>query len=159
MTFFIGTGLVAVQGDKYILVQETRHDKAGLFNLPAGTLEIHEDLIQCVTREAKEETGVDVAIEHFVGIYQAVMTSENNVLFTVFASTIPDDAVFQSVEHDTIRAFAYDEVVALNEAGQLRSPIVLKAIDDYRSGQRLSLSVVQSWHVEHLGSITVEKDH
>lgn len=159
MAFFTGAGIVLTQADKYVLVQEARHEKAGFFNLPAGTLEVDEDFLQCIEREAKEETGADVEVEHFVGIYQTVIASGSNVIFLVFAGKAAEDASFASDEHAVIKAFTYAEVVAMDKAGKLRSPIVLKAIQDYRNDMVFPLEVVQSWHVDALSSITVEKDH
>lgn len=159
MAFFTGCGIVLKQQDKYILIQEVRHEKAGFYNLPAGTLEIDEDFIQCITREAKEETGADVTLEHFVGVYQTVIGTGSNVVFLVFSGSIPENTDFRSEEHEVIKALTYEEIVALDNEGKLRSPIVRKAIEDYRDGKLLPLSTVQSWHVDTLASITVEKDH
>lgn len=159
MTFYIGCGIVLDQGGRYILVQETRHEKAGLYNLPAGTLEVDEDLLQCVTRETREETGADITVEHFVGIYQVVITNGHNVVFAVFAGRVAQVTRFISEEHDVIKAFTYEEIEELNRAGQLRSPTVLQAITDYRGGQKLPLTAVKAWHVESLGSITVDKNY
>jgi 8-oxo-dGTP pyrophosphatase MutT (NUDIX family) len=47
--------------------------QVGFYNLPAGTLEVHEDFTECITREAKEETGADITLEHFVGVYQTAI--------------------------------------------------------------------------------------
>lgn len=159
MAFFIGAGIVLKQADRYVLIREIRHEKAGFYNLPAGTLEVDEDFVQCILREAKEETGADVELQHFLGVYQTVIGSGSNVVFLVFAGEVADDAVFQSDEHTDIQAFTYDEIAALDQAGKLRSPIVLKAIEDLRSGKTLPLEAVQAWHVDALSSITVEKDH
>ena len=159
MAFFTGCGIVLRQQDKFILIQEVRHEKAGFYNLPAGTLEIDEDFVKCITREAKEETGVEVNLDYFVGIYQTVIGTGSNVVFLVFAGSAPKDVVLHSEEHKIIKPFSYDEIVALDEAGKLRSPIVRKSIEDYRDGQRLPLATVQSWHVDSLASIAVEKDH
>ncbi len=162
MPFFIGAGLIFTQDDKLILikgVQEVRNEKAGLYNLPAGTLEVGEDFIECITREAKEETGADIALECFVGIYQAVIAIGSNVVFTIFAGSAPSNTVFLSDEHDIIEALTYEEVVGLDKASRLRAPTILKAIDDYHAGQRLPLVAVQSWHITELASIPVEKDH
>jgi len=158
MSFFIGAGIVLRQGDTYILVREVRHEKAGYYNLPAGTLEITEDFAQCIVREVKEETGTDVKLEHFLGIYQTVIADGNNVVFVVFSGSVSDGATFQSDEHATITTFTYEEIVRLEKKGRLRSPIVLKAIDDYRAGKTLPLEAAQAWHVDHLAAITVEKD-
>lgn len=159
MAFFTGCGIVLKQQDKYILIQEVWHEKAGFYNLPAGTLEVDEDFIQCITREAKEETGVDITLEHFIGVYQTVIGSGSNVVFLVFAGSVPENAIFHSEEHEIIKALTYEEITALDEAGKLRSPIVRKAIEDCRNGKLLPLSTVQSLHVDTLTSITVEKDH
>jgi len=159
MGFYIGVGLVLVQGDRYVLVQEVRNEKKDLYNLPAGTLDSDEDLMACVVRETSEETGVSISLEHFVGIYQTVLANGNNILFSVFAASIAPDAMFHSEEHTVVKALTYDEITALDKAGKLRAPTVLKAITDYKDGQRLPLSAVQSWHLENLSSITVDKDH
>jgi phosphatase NudJ len=159
MSFFIGVGLILVQGDKYVLVQEVRHEKEGYFNLPAGTLNSDEDLMECIVREANEETGVLVTLEYFVGIYQTVLANDNNILFPVFAATIDEGSDFHSDEHTVISAMTYEEIVNLNNASKLRAPTVLKAIDDYRNGQKLPLSAVQAWHLDSLNTITVGKDH
>jgi phosphatase NudJ len=159
MGFFIGCGIVLKQGDKYVLIEEVRHEKAGFYNLPAGTVELHEDLLTCIVREAKEETGADITLEHVVGIYQTVIGSGSNVVFIVFAGSVAQNATFQSDEHSIIQALSYEEIIALDAAGKLRAPTVLKAITDYQNGHASPLSIVQSWHVDTLSSITVEKDH
>lgn len=159
MTFFTGAGLVLTQADKYVLIQEVRHEKAGFFNLPAGTLEVGEDFTQCIQREAKEETGADVELQYFLGVYQTVIASGSNVVFLVFAGKADEDTSFTADEHTVIKAFTYDEVLALNREGKLRAPTVLKAIQDYRAGRLYPLEAVQAWHIDTLSSITVEKDH
>lgn len=157
MAFFIGSGIVLTQGDKYVLIREVRHEKAGYFNLPAGTLEVGEDFMGCILREAKEETGADVKLRHFLGVYQTVIGNGSNVVFLVFAGEVAAASTFQSEEHAIIKTFTYDEVLALNKTGNLRSPIVMKAIEDFRANRTFPLETVQAWHVESLSSITVEK--
>lgn len=136
-----------------------RQQKKGLYNLPAGTLESNEDLMTCIVRETKEETGASISLEHFVGVYQTVLANDDNTLFSVFAATISQDIHFHSEEHTVVKALTYNEIVSLGEADKLRAPTVLKAINDYRSSQRLPLSSVQSWHLDNMSSITVGKDH
>jgi len=159
MPFFIGCGVILKHADKYILIKEVRHEKAGLYNLPAGTLELDEDFLQCVVRETKEETGADVQLECLVGVYQTVIATGSNVVFLIFAGNVTKDTIFQSEEHDTIELLSYEEIVALDTAGKLRAPTILKAIDDYQAGQRLPLTAVQAWHIEDLATITVDDDH
>jgi len=159
MGFFIGCGVILAQGDKYILVQETRYAKKDFYNLPAGTLELNEDILACVIRETREETGADVSLEHFVGLYQTVLANDSNILFFVFAGSVDASANFRSNEHSVIEALSYEEIVAHDKAGKLRSPIVLKCISDYRAGQKFPLSAVQALYADALDSITVGGDH
>jgi phosphatase NudJ len=159
MGFYIGCGMVLAHGDKFILVQETSGTaKQGLFSLPAGTLELDEDIIACIKREVWEETGASVEPEGFIGIYQLVMEAEhNNVLFCVFTGTLPPGTMFHSDEHEVIKAFTYDEIVALDMAGKLRAPTILSAIDAYNSGKVLPLSLIRASHIETLPSIVVDR--
>ena len=50
-----------------ILLQQRRDND--LWALPGGTMEPGESVAQCVVREVKEETGLDVRPEYLVGIY------------------------------------------------------------------------------------------
>lgn len=158
MSFFIGCGMVLHQGDSFVLVQETYGIKKGLHSLPGGTLELQEDLIACLKREVKEETGVDVAPDCFIGLYQYVLEDGHNILFFVFGGEVAPDAVFTSEEHEVIRAYTFDEIMALDKKGGLRASTVLQSIKEYRAGTRYPLSIFDSQYLPSLGAITVTKD-
>lgn len=159
MDFYIGVGIILVQDGKYVLIEEVRNEKKGLLNLPAGTLENSEDLVGCITRETEEETGVTVSPEHFIGIYQTVLKSGKNILFFVFSASVDKDVTFSSEEHKVIKAVNYDEIAAYDKAGKLRAPTIKQSIDDYVAGQRFPLSILKTWQLDGLASITVDKDH
>lgn len=56
-----------IKKDNQILVQK-RSDN-GLYSLPGGCMELDETLEDCVIREVKEETNLDVIPKRLVGIY------------------------------------------------------------------------------------------
>lgn len=155
MQFYIGCGAVLRQGNKFVLVQETLLAKKGFYNLPAGTLEIDEDLQSCLIREVEEETGIAIVPDCFVGVYQCVLGNGHNIVLFIFSAEINEDAAFHSEEHVVIEALSYDEIVTYDKAGKLRSPIVLKCIEDYRNGQCYPVSTVQAWHLDDLPTIRV----
>lgn len=62
-------GGVAVVADEYGRVLLQRRTDSGNWALPGGTMEIGETLEQCVVREVREETGLDIEITGLVGIY------------------------------------------------------------------------------------------
>lgn len=55
-------GVVILDGDKVLLVQEAFEKVRGLWNLPAGHVDIGETLEEAAVREAKEETGLTVEL-------------------------------------------------------------------------------------------------
>ncbi|GIG01081.1 NUDIX domain-containing protein [Catellatospora citrea] len=62
-------GGVAVIVDEQARVLLQRRADSGNWSLPGGTMEIGETLEQCVVREVREETGLDVEVTGLVGVY------------------------------------------------------------------------------------------
>lgn len=61
-------GSALVVDDEGAILMQRRAD-SGNWSLPGGTMEIGETLEQCVIRETKEETGLDIEITGLLGIY------------------------------------------------------------------------------------------
>ncbi|WP_155371684.1 NUDIX domain-containing protein [Catellatospora vulcania] len=61
-----GSALVVDQRG-WVLMQ--RRADSGNWSLPGGIMEIGETMQQCVVREVKEETGLDIEITGLLGIY------------------------------------------------------------------------------------------
>ncbi|WP_040772663.1 NUDIX domain-containing protein [Nocardia pneumoniae] len=61
-------GSALVVDDNGAILMQRRAD-SGNWSLPGGTMEIGETLEQCVIRETKEETGLDIEITGLLGIY------------------------------------------------------------------------------------------
>ncbi|MFD6158584.1 NUDIX domain-containing protein [Nocardia sp. NPDC060256] len=55
--------------DEHGAILMQRRSDSGNWSLPGGTMEIGETLEQCVIRETKEETGLDIEITGLLGIY------------------------------------------------------------------------------------------
>lgn len=53
-----------------LLIQRKNPPYQGQFAIPGGFLEVHQETVeQCALREAREETGLEVAIDRLVGVY------------------------------------------------------------------------------------------
>jgi len=66
-TIIIGVfGIITNEKDEVLLCHRNDYD---LWNLPGGGLEKGETPWECIIREAKEETGLDVEISRLMGIY------------------------------------------------------------------------------------------
>ena len=60
---------VVADGNRFLMVEE--NIRGGLcFNQPAGHLEDDETLATAACRETLEETGWEVALDHFIGVQQ-----------------------------------------------------------------------------------------
>lgn len=66
----VAAGVVIKQDNKYLLVQESMASQYGLWNWPAGKVDVGETIEEAAVREAKEESGYDVKIVRKLGIWQ-----------------------------------------------------------------------------------------
>jgi 8-oxo-dGTP pyrophosphatase MutT (NUDIX family) len=133
---------VIEQEGRFLLVQE-RISGALVFNQPAGHLEDNESLVDAVIRETREETAWEFAPESIVGIYQWRHPDKEKTFVRVTFTG-------QGVRHDpegmldpdieSIHWLSADEIRDRQE--QLRTPMVLRSIDDYIDGQRYPLKLL-----------------
>ena len=62
-------GASAIVTDEHGRVLMQRRADSGNWALPGGTMDIGETLGQCIVREVREETGLDIAVTGLLGIY------------------------------------------------------------------------------------------
>ena len=127
---------------RYLLVRERVDDRI-VYNQPAGHLEPGETLLEAVMRETLEETRYRFEATALQGIYRYQPSSDSNMTYLRFLfrgearerTDGPLDADILSAEW-----MSYDEIVACRASH--RSPMVLKCIDDFRSGPGFALDVI-----------------
>jgi ADP-ribose pyrophosphatase YjhB (NUDIX family) len=140
----IGCSNLIVRDGRFLLVQESKERARSLFNLPAGKPELDETLAEAAVREAREETGLDVEVEHLVAIYHCPRTSEGvGVVNFVFRSEVTGGTLRTSAEHPAVGYFSREEIAELGRAGRLRGVHVELAVDQCAAGVRLPMDIVQ----------------
>jgi 8-oxo-dGTP pyrophosphatase MutT (NUDIX family) len=126
----------------YLLVEE--ETRGGLrLNQPAGHLELGESLAAGAARETLEETGWEVDPYALVGIYLwDALDNGATFLRITYAATPRDHQPERALDVGIVRALwmTYDEIVATR--ARHRSPLVLRCIDDFRTGRSFPLDVV-----------------
>jgi len=128
---------------RFLIVEERVRGELVL-NQPAGHLEPDESLADAARRETLEETGWSVELEHLVGIYQwSNAGGDHFVRFTFSGRALHHDPR-QPLDDGIIRAVWLTRDEIATGQTRLRSPMVIKGIDDWLSGQRLPLAAVQS---------------
>lgn len=133
---------IVEQDGRYLMVYEEAEGK-NVYNQPAGHLEPNENLVAAAIRETLEETGWTVTPTALVGInlYEAPSNGVTYLRTTFIANAVSFDAD-RELDTGIIAAvwLSYDEIVA--RCAQLRSPMTLQVIDDYRAGKRFSLDLL-----------------
>ncbi len=78
---------VLIEEDKILLVEQKVSERRS-WSLPGGTLEIGETLEQCIIREVKEETGLEVQVEKLLYICDCIDQSRHVVHVTFLVRRI-----------------------------------------------------------------------
>lgn len=133
---------IVEQDGRFLLVYEEADGKK-VYNQPAGHLDPDETLQEAAIRETLEETGWQVKLIGLLGVHLYEAPS-NGVTY------LRTSFIAEAVSHDSQRALdtgiidavwlTYDEIVA--RKNQLRSPMTLQVIDEYRTGKQFPLSVI-----------------
>ena len=137
------TVATVVPRDGRLLLVEERVRGELVLNQPAGHLEPGESLIAAAARETLEETGWEVAVTHFIGVYRWCAPDGSAFLRFAFAAEPirhqPERLLDQGIE----RALwmSPGELRAAN--GRARSPLVLAVVDDWLAGARLPLAAMR----------------
>ncbi|MEC8208684.1 MAG: NUDIX hydrolase [Pseudomonadota bacterium] len=127
--------------DKFLLVKERdKHTGEICYNQPAGHLEANETLAEAACRELIEETGISLNASHLVGIYNLHAANGVHYMRFSFAFTCPELYLPSPQDNDILSAdwFSLEQIKSL----PLRSPLVLKCIEDHLAGQVYPLSLI-----------------
>jgi ADP-ribose pyrophosphatase YjhB (NUDIX family) len=132
---------VVERQNRFLMVREGI-DGQLVHNQPAGHLEDGESLLAAVCREVKEETAWTFRPEGLVGIYRWRMPDGGRTyLRFCFHGGCADHDPGQPLDEGIAEA-AWLSREALADA-PLRSPLVLRCLDDYLAGRRLPLNALQ----------------
>jgi 8-oxo-dGTP diphosphatase len=79
---FVGVGAIIIEGGRVALIRRGRPPLLGEWSIPGGALELGESLREAAAREAMEETGLTVATQDLLGVFDRVMKdAEGRVLY------------------------------------------------------------------------------
>ncbi|TXS92892.1 NUDIX hydrolase [Parahaliea maris] len=136
---------VVERDGRYLLVEERDKVTGDLvFNQPAGHLEPGETLFDAARRETLEESGWEVELLGLLG--WALYTAPSNGV-TYYRSTFIARPLHQrselALDPDILRTHWLDYGEILANSARMRSPLVLAAIEQARSGTRYPLDALQ----------------
>lgn len=137
------TVAAVVEREGSFLVVEERISGRRVFNQPAGHVEDRETLLQASVRETLEETAWDFLPDALLGIYlwRNARNGKSTLRFA-FTGTVARHHAERSLDEGIIAAHWLTRADLEARSPRLRSPLVLRCIDDYERGQRLPLESV-----------------
>ena len=138
----ITVATVVENNGKYLFVQEKCHGKVVL-NQPAGHLEEGENLVQAAMRETYEETGWRVEVTGLLGL-GLYKSPTNGVTYqrTTFSAKVVDYDSSAVLDTGILKAIWLSEDEIHARRREHRSPLVMQAVDQHRSGNHYPLSIL-----------------
>lgn len=138
----ITASCIIEEDGRFLVVEEIAEGKL-VINQPSGHVESQESPLQATIRETLEETGWHYQPTSIVGIYYyyspAADLTYQRICFT-------GEAGYFDPEHELdsgIRQVLWlTREELLEEKDKLRSPLVMRCIDDYLAGQRYDLNLI-----------------
>lgn len=136
------TVATVVENDGRFLLVEEIDGKRTVINQPAGHLDEGESLFAAAIRETLEETAWHVTLTDFLGTY--VYKAPNDITYVRHCFIARPDRQEPDATLDSGIIAAHWLTLEQIKSGlfQARSPLVLKAIEDYLAGKKLPLDTI-----------------
>jgi 8-oxo-dGTP pyrophosphatase MutT (NUDIX family) len=137
------TVAAVTENEGRFLVVEERINRRLVFNQPAGHVEHGESLVNAVIREVREETAWRFVPEALIGIYlwRSPETGVTTMRFA-FHGAVADHDATQPLDHGIVRTHWLSRSDLLERERRLRSPLVMRCVEDYLGGKRQPLDSV-----------------
>ncbi|HEY6483620.1 MAG TPA: NUDIX hydrolase [Steroidobacteraceae bacterium] len=138
----ITVAAVAEQDGRFLVVEE-RINRRLVFNQPAGHVERDESLLQAIIREVREETAWRFIPRALVGVYLwCNPASGQSTMRFAFAGSVDDHDAAQPLDRGIVGTHWLTRAQLLTRRPRLRSPLVLRCVEDYLQGHSQPLESV-----------------
>ncbi|HEU5442227.1 MAG TPA: NUDIX hydrolase [Steroidobacteraceae bacterium] len=131
----ITVAAVVEAGNRFLVVEE-RIESRLVINQPAGHVERGETLLEAVVREVREETAWLFTAKELVGVYlwRHPGTGRTTKRFT-FSGVVTDHRDGQPLDDGIVGTHWLTLAELEGREQQLRSPLVLRCLEDYLAGR------------------------
>jgi ADP-ribose pyrophosphatase YjhB (NUDIX family) len=133
---------VIERAGSFLLVQERIAGRL-VYNQPAGHLEEGESLIDAVIRETLEETAWHFQPEMLVGLYRWRPSDKPETYLRItFTGSALRHEPERRLDPDVERALWMEPRTLRDPSTALRSPLVLRAVEDFLAGIRFPIELL-----------------
>ena len=141
---------IVERGGRYLLVEEQTPEGLKLNN-PAGHLDPGESPEQAAARECLEETACAFVPQALLGVYLArferpgpgdLAAEDITYLRFAYCGTVGEPEPGRALDTPIVRTLWLTPAEVRGQAHRLRSPLVLRCIEDHQAGVRHALGAV-----------------
>jgi len=143
MSSFYAAAAAIIENEdgEILMVQEGKEHIHGKWNFPGGGWEDAESVIKCVEREVLEETGYEIEINGFLGIYKELNQEDGTETIVFIFTADPEERTDKAEEDDEIIDVGFKELSKIEEL-ELRHENRKKIIKKYRTQEPESLEML-----------------
>jgi len=138
-------GAIMEKDGKFLLVQETKPAVKGMWNHPAGWIDVEENPLEAVKREVKEETGYEFEPQHILGIYSLAKPEAGIIHHAIkiiyIGKILGEQGQYWEHEISQTKWFTPEEIEAM-DLHTLRDKDIKTMIKDYISGKKYPLDLL-----------------
>ena len=128
---------------RFLFVEE-RVGPRMVFNQPAGHVERGEHLIEAVIRETLEETAWTFVPQWLLGVYMwDAPDRQRSFLRVAFGGDVHSYDPHRKLDRGILRTVWLSRDELVTRAERLRSPMVLRCVDDFLADRRYPLDLLQ----------------
>jgi 8-oxo-dGTP pyrophosphatase MutT (NUDIX family) len=148
------TVAAVTETDGRFLVVEERINRRLVFNQPAGHVEAGETLVQAVVREVREETAWAFQPQALLGVYLWRNPASGRAYMRfAFTGTVSDHHAAQPLDRGIVCTHWLSRDDLRDREPRLRSPLVLRCIEDYLGGTRLPLDPIAELDIHSASNV------
>ena len=132
-----------VEHENRFLIVEERSSGVLVVNQPGGHIESGESPEQAIVRETLEESGCHIEPSGLLGVYLWIHPqTRQQFLRIVYTGRFLNEEVGYQLDDGIHAVHWYSQSDLERRKRELRSPVVLRCIEDYLAGQRQSDSIL-----------------
>ncbi len=151
------TVAAVTEADGRFLVVEERINRRLVFNQPAGHVERGETLLEAVVREVREETAWRFEPRALIGVYLwRNPASGRSTLRFAFTGAVADHDAGQPLDRGIVRTHWLSRSELQQREPQLRSPLVMRCIEDYLGAAHQPLDGVGALNLATATSVSAQ---
>lgn len=141
-SFDLTVAAVVEDDDRFLIVEEHVRGQ-NVLNQPAGHVEAGESVLEAVVRETREETGFQFRPMELLGVYFWPEPSSGRTFVRVaFTGSVLEPSDPPKLDHGILSVHWFTRQQLIDRQLRMKSPMVLRCIDDYIGGASFPLTTL-----------------